>query len=195
MAHTTLTRDLLARMLAGDFDAERRLFEHHRAVLLEKARRHPSLRRLRHRVAAEDVVQEVFWRALSARLFARFEDRGRGSLEALLTTLLECTLVDALRRSGAQKRGAFQSIRSLELVEDQARVGDPVAPSSEVTTDDLLQFCRSQLRTQEWVIWRAVELTGRDTESIGREWGLTPSAVRSHLFRARQKLITALGRE
>src|SRR5262249_39660261 len=82
LASPTLTRDLLARYLAGDLDAERKLFERHRQALIAKARSARQLRAVERDVTAEDVVQEVMWRVLSSGMLRTFEDRGRGSLEA-----------------------------------------------------------------------------------------------------------------
>ncbi len=201
MTETTLTRELLERLLAGDLDAERRLFEAHRERLLAGARRHSLFRRLRSLVSADDVVQEVLWRSLSSRLLSRFEDRGRGSLDSLLDTVLDRTLVDMARRSNAQKRGGLHTSFRIDTVESndhpalagmEARTA---TPSSDLRAADLLRFCRDHLEEEEWTIWHAVEIEGLDTSLVGEERGISASAIRARLFRARQKLIRALEAE
>jgi hypothetical protein len=64
----TLTRELLERYRAGDFEAERELFERFRGELLARTRSHPRMRPIAREVTPEDVVQEVFWRVLSGGL-------------------------------------------------------------------------------------------------------------------------------
>lgn len=101
----TVTRELLERYRAGAFSAEERLFGRFRERLLALARAHSGLRAVSRHASAEDVVQEVFWRLLSSGALARFEDRGPGSLEALMRTILDRTVVDVVRRASSAKRG------------------------------------------------------------------------------------------
>ena len=47
----------------------------------------------------EDLVQEVYCRALSSGVLERFEDVRRGRLGALLASILHNTIVDTVRRA------------------------------------------------------------------------------------------------
>ena len=71
-------------------------------------------RKLRRRVAAEDVIQLVFLEAF--RGLSRFEDRGPGSFYAWLCYLARQRIIDAARHHGA----AYKDVRR----EVSAEVGD-----------------------------------------------------------------------
>lgn len=192
----TLTRDLLARYLCGDHEAERSLFDRHRALLLRKARGHRLLRPIARQVLAEDIVQEVFWRALSSGMLRGFEDRGRGSLAAALTLVLERTLMDAGRRLSAQKRGGDLAQRvssDLSAAPSPACSRDPT-PTSCARESELLELCRRELSPREWEVFERVELGGATREEVAASLGESAAAVRGLLFRARGKLSRALGR-
>lgn len=195
----TLTRDLLARYLAGDFEAEAKLFERYRAALVQKAVRHPRMRAVAREVAAEDVVQEVMWRVLSSRMLGAFEDRGRGSLEAALETVLERTLVDMGRRFGASKRGGDRVKGSLDAPELDGRKrseslpADQTTPTSNARSNELVELCRRVLEPREREAWELVELRGFDSNEAAVKLGTSGAAIRGLLLRARGKLVRALG--
>jgi RNA polymerase sigma factor (sigma-70 family) len=195
----TLTRELLARYRAGDLRAERRLFERFRDVLLTRARANSLFRTHARHVSSEDVVQEVFWRAVSSGLLQRFEDRGSGSLERALVVILERTLVDTARRLGAQKRAAEGQAVELDQLAHQDRRGgersliSPEAtPTSRARAAELIQECRALLDDAEWDVWRMVELDGLAQVEVAGLTGSTLATVRCTLFRAREKLIRNL---
>jgi RNA polymerase sigma factor (sigma-70 family) len=197
----TLTRELLARYLAGDFVAETKLFERHRAALLAKARNHPRLRAVERDVTAEDVVQEVLWRVLSSGMLRSFEDRGRGSLEAALTTILERTLVDTGRRFGARKRGGGDVKVSLDAARPGRRgrrdslTSEHTTPTSNARMSELVEICERVLEPREREAWTLVEMKGFDAEQTATVLGTSASVVRSLVLRARAKLVRALGDE
>jgi RNA polymerase sigma factor (sigma-70 family) len=195
----TLTRELLVRYRAGDLRAERRLFERFRDVLLVRARANSLFRTHGRHVSAEDVVQEVFWRAVSSGLLQRFEDRGSGSLERALGVVLERTLVDTARRLGAQKRATEgQAVELESLAHDDRRRGErglvspEATPTSRARASELIQESRAQLDDNEWDVWRMVELDGIAQVEVAGLTGSTLAAVRGTLFRAREKLIRNL---
>lgn len=192
-APPTLTKELLARYLAGDLDAERRLFELRRAELVERARRHRGLRALRERTAAEDAVQEVFWRALSSGLFARFEDRGPGSLDAALRVVLDRTIVDMRRRFDSKKRGTLAESKGLGVSGDGLWLGellpaDDPTPTASASAEDLVALARRLLSEREWHIWRSIDVEGSTPIELARELGESPAAIRGVLHRARERL-------
>lgn len=194
----TVTRDLLERYLAGDRESERRLFERHRELLVTRARGHRAMAPLRYQCTAEDAVDEVFLRALSSGALSRFEDRGRGSLQSLLTTILDRTLVDIARRAAARKRdanvsgciGDLQGERGHSVLEE-AVARDPT-PTGEVRANELLDLCRSLLDEREWRAWELVEHLGLSSVEAADRLGTTSAAVRGLLLRSRKKLIQTL---
>lgn len=197
----TVTRELLTRYLAGDHDAERRLFDRFRASLLRRASGHRLMRPIAGRVSAEDIVQEVFWRALSSGMLQDFDDRGRGSLAAALNVVLDRTLVDVGRRLSAAKREGDRTARSLDEIGDGAMIDDTrlssrdPTPTSHAREDELVKACRDTLGEREWETWELVELSGWTCEDAARHLGQTAAAVRGVLFRARAKLLRALAHE
>jgi RNA polymerase sigma factor (sigma-70 family) len=198
-AQPTLTKELLARYLAGDFAAEERLFSRFRTALLERARRHPRLRPLARDCTAEDVVQEVFRRVLASGLLNAFEDRGRGTLEAVLTRVLENTLVDFGRRASARKRGGTHE--RLDALETGVAPGldrlpaDDTTPTNRARSKELVELAGRELEPRELEAWRWVEIEGLDAADVARRMKSTPAAIRGLVFRARAKLIRALSDE
>lgn len=194
----TLTKELLAAYLGGDRDAEIRLFARAHGALIQRARRHPHMRAVSHTCMPEDVVQEVFRRALASGLLRSFEDRGRGSLDSLLEKVLDNTLVDIARREGSLKRGGARPPVALEPqgARDDVRqlAADETTPTSAARSRELLEWARSQLEPREFELWRAVELDGRTSVELAAAVNSTPSAVRGVVFRAQRKLISAMER-
>jgi RNA polymerase sigma factor (sigma-70 family) len=194
----TLTKQLLARYLAGDFAAEERLFARFRATLLERARRHPRMRPIARAHEPDDVVNEVFGRALASGMLRQFEDRGHGSLEAALGKVLDNTLVDLARRMNAEKRGGTISrvepgqVRAPTSLEHVA--ADDTTPTSRARSRELLELARQQLDAREFEIWSRIELDGATSVELGERLCLSSSAVRGILFRAQRKLLEALDR-
>jgi RNA polymerase sigma factor (sigma-70 family) len=201
------TRDLLDRYRAGDAAAELALFERLRTQLLAKASAHPRLRTLRRHVSAEDAVHEVSWRALSSGLLTRFEDRGPGSLEAALLTILDRTLVDMGRRHGARKRGGDALVHSLDASKEfsgdssvartmaEALPDSATTPSVRARSNELLANCRQILSPREFEAWKLVECLEQDSVDAGRRMGVSDSSVRGLVKRAKAKLVSALGCE
>jgi len=145
----------------------------------------------------EDVVQDVLARALKADLFARYEDRGPGTLGALLGVVLTHTLEDLARSLGALKHGAGEPPVSLDASEDDGAqherlVAPAPSPSAEVRAKDVLERSRQLLEPHEWDLWRLVEVDGLRPGDIAELTGRSPAAVRGVLFRARVKLMAGL---
>lgn len=156
------------------------------------------MRPLQRTCTAEDAVQEVFRRALQSGLLRDFEDRGRGSLEAALSKVLDNTLVDMARREASLKRGggharvdlaAPDSSRGLERV-----AADDTTPTSHACSRDFIEWARGALTEREFEIWFALEMEGRDSGEVARALDVTGSSVRGVLFRAQRKLMTSLER-
>jgi len=192
------TRDQLAAWLAGDAEAARALFGRHRQELLSRAQSHRLMRRLKNHVTAEDMVDEVFLRALSSGLLQRFEDRGKGSLMGGLYTVLDRTLKDAVRRHlDTDKRGRDVDLQTLDEASQRAVAGalrapDPT-PTSRVRANDLLELCRTALPPREWDVWRRLHVEGQDYATIAAQLSLTEAAVRGLVYRARERIVTLLG--
>lgn len=192
------TQQLLERVRLGDRVAERQLFDSLTPFVRATARSQPAMRALRAHVDEDDVIAEVWLRCYAAGLLVEFEHRGAGSLQALFTTLVGRTLTDLLRRYGASKRDGPLESSSVDELEALAVAGTGMPSSHETTptararASELESLCRDALETREWEIWRLAEVDGLDAPAIAERFGLTSSAVRGVLFRARKKLVRAL---
>ena len=195
-AETTLTRVMLDQYRRGVTGGEHRLFDTHRERLLTRARKHPWMRGLSAHTTCEDVVDEVFLRALAGGFFERFDDRGRGSLLRALTRILDRVLADGYRRLGAHKRGRNEAFaRENAGPEDPSwrrlAAGEESTPTSSARAAEMLGMCRRVLDPEEWEVWRLTEILGLESQAVGERVGKSSSAARSILHRARTKLLRA----
>lgn len=194
----TTTGDLLGRAQTGDHEAEWRLFSDQLDRLRVRVRRHPRFRLLRGRATEDDIVADVFVRALSTGLLDRFDDRGKGSLERLLGAVLDKVTLDALRRAGASKRSASRPVLSVSLAGEWQSASTPIcdrpSPTSMARTEELIDRARALLDDRGWQVWSAVEIGGLQPLEVARRLGITASAARGLLRRARAKLLEALDR-
>jgi len=198
---STVTAELLDQYLAGDRESERLLFERHRAELIDRARSARWMRGLHRYTTPEDLVGEVFVRALSSGLLRHFESRGSGSLGGALAKVLGDVAVDAYRRHGATKRGAGLRAFSLEEHGTEARMtgdrrlpGEATTPTSSARQHELLELCRAVLPAREWEVWWMCEVEGRDSPSVAATLGVSDSAVRGTLHRARKRILREMSR-
>jgi RNA polymerase sigma factor (sigma-70 family) len=156
------------------------------------------MRPIARHVSAEDVVQEVLWRALSSGLLREFEDNGSGSLERVLSVILDRTLVDFGRRHGTQKRGGGSGTLSLDQESASESVQGPrpglqeTTPTSSARSNEILELCKRSLEPREWQAWELVEFGGLDSNEAAARLGVSASAVRGLILRARAKLVRAL---
>ncbi len=193
----TRTRELWRLAAAGDRDAERRLFASLEHFLIHEAARHPLMRRLRRIATPEDVAHEVWQRCFESRALQSFEDRGEGSLRSFLAVILSRTIHDMLRRAGRRKRR--EELRALSLnvpAEEQEAAELPAGgttPTGKARRQEVIELARGCLSASEWRVWQAIEIEGHAAEEVGRQLGISASAARSMLHRARQKLIARVG--
>lgn len=192
-SEVTRTGVLLGRMLSGDLDAQRRLFDQHRGALLSRARCHPAAGLLRARqVSDEDILQETWLRALEAGLLTSFHDRGPGALAALLRTVLDRAAADACRHHGARKRGANATAVSLDS-DSVTQVSSPdPRPTGLARSAELLALCEELLSPRELAAWRLVHLDGCTSVEAAQRMDTTDAAVRGLLARARRTLTKRL---
>jgi RNA polymerase sigma factor (sigma-70 family) len=193
-AETTSTRAVLDQYRSGVTGAEQRLFLTHRERLLRRARRHPWMRGLSAHTTCEDVVDEVFVRALAGGFFERFDDRGRGSLLRALTRILERVVADGYRRLGTHESGRLRTVEQAAAGPETpswrpVASGEEPSPTSNVRAVEMLGLCRRILDPEEWEVWRLTEIVGLESRAIGERIGRSASASRSVLHRARAKLL------
>jgi RNA polymerase sigma factor (sigma-70 family) len=183
------TRELLDAALAGRSGAERRLWEIFHPLLVERARRHASMRLVSKLATPEDVANEVWVRVLSSRSLQRFEYRGPGSLASYLGAILDRTMVDNQRRLGSEKRARGLAAAQPSPSDDEMRGLPSFAPtpSSDVRAVELLELCERCLGRRQWTVFR-MSLEGCSAAEIGDELGIPASSVRRILSEARERI-------
>ncbi|MCP3917342.1 MAG: sigma-70 family RNA polymerase sigma factor [bacterium] len=185
------THELLQRYLVGDRIAEERLFERHRALLVDHARSHKWMRGVAMHVTPEDVVDEVFLRALSSGLLGRWSDPESGTLRKALFQITTRVLADTYRRHGTIKRGAIAAEPDAARTLDAAP-SDAPTPTSQVRSADMIEVCRRALTEREWRVFEMRHVRGLEPGEVAAELGETPAAIRGVWRRARIKAAVAL---
>jgi RNA polymerase sigma-70 factor (ECF subfamily) len=143
-----------------------------------------AARRLRDWTAAEDIAQETLTQALAALRAGRLENA-----QALPGYLFQTALHLCFRRF----RSADRERRALARFRPGASAEDTLGAL--VSAERGAQL-RQALETLEPDQRRLLEMTYRDdldSESIGRELGLRPEAVRARRHRIIRRLAQALG--
>ncbi len=194
------TRELLEGYLLGNREAERKLFELHRQRLVERVQQEHWMAGLAKYVTPEDLVGEVFLRALSSGVLQDLDDRGRGSLARLLFKMLDDVAVDTYRRHGTEKRGGGRLPSSYDGGDENTPTGHgqpsmaslDTTPTAKVRAGELLERCRKVLDEREWQVWQLSEVEDCTSIEIADRLSTTDSAVRGVLRRARRKLLMKL---
>lgn len=127
---------------------------------------------------AEDVLQDVFLKALLAHRAGRRIDNLSGWLYAAART----TLADHYRSQGV----------SLEELDDEMPAGDPDEPTMHQELSACLQPFIARLPALYRDTLMASELQGRSLRSLAAEQGVTVSAIKSRAARGRAMLRKAL---
>jgi DNA-directed RNA polymerase specialized sigma24 family protein len=193
------TADLLEELDRGDSLAGREMMESYRSRLLVRATQHPWMRAVAKTTTPEDVLQEVFLRALHSGLCSRREGRAPGSMHRALQVVLDRVLADHLRRLGSAKHGAGVSMISISPSAEDT--GSPLlsrlasssaTPTVSARSAELIRLCQSHLGDGEWEVWRLRVVAGLGFDEIAALVEATSASVRGVMHRARKKLILAL---
>lgn len=189
--------DLVAALRRGEDASYEQLVREHGGALLAVARRY-----LRSEDDARDVVQEA--------LIAAFRGIARFSADAKLSTWLHRIVVNcALMRLRSRRRRPEQSIDELLPSFDEhgafaCGVAAMDVPAAETVverrqTRAVVRRCIDRLPESYRALLMLRDIEERDTDETAELLGLTVSAVKSRLHRARQALrellVTELGTE
>jgi len=171
----------LERVRQRDQAAARELVEHLYPLVIRIVRSH-----LPRRVAEEDLAQEIF-----LKMFTRLDQyKGAVAFSHWVSRIAVTTCIDQLR---AQKRQP--EFRWADLSEKEAEVLDSVLTSDgEVAANDalasreLLYKLLDQLKAEDRLVLRLLDLEQRSVAEISELTGWNPSLVKVRAFRARGKL-------
>ena len=192
------TRALLDSALAGDAEAQKRLFVEYSGFLRALARAHSAMSVLRRRqIDEEDVAQEAWRETFQKEVLTAFEWRGPGSLRRLLATVLNRTAQDLLKGEQAEKRGGGRAQLTLSALEDtrgviQVSQEREAAPTASARDGEMDEIAEGILGARLWEIWRLSQRESYTSEEIGRRLGLSDSHVRKLLGQARRQLLEGL---
>lgn len=177
--------ELLARIVAGDEAAHRRLFDRYYARVFAF-----TLRRLSDRGAAEEVTADVFfevWR--NAGSF-----RGESAVSSWIYGIAHLKSLSA-RRYQRQPRRASVIVTADEKLQ---QFGDPseleVSLESREELRQLLEAMEALPESQRNVL-RLAFIEGRSYEQIASELGISEANVKTRVNRARARLRLAVDRD
>lgn len=182
----TSDHDLVTALRAGDPDGYERLVREHGPAMLAVARRY-----LRSEDDARDAVQEA--------LLSAFRAIGSFDADAKLSTWLHRIVVNcALMRLRTRRRRPEESIDDLlPSFDEQGGFARGVvewdAPATETIAERrqlrrIVRSCIDRLPDSYRALLILRDIEERDTEESAEILGLTVSAVKSRLHRARQAL-------
>ena len=181
--------DIVARLQAGDEEAFEFLARQYGGAMLAVAKRY-----MRDEEAARDVVQEAFLQAF--RAIGAFRGEAR-----LSTWLHRITATTALMKLRTRKRRREDSIDELlPNFSDDGHFTEPVTeweqPPEEALgrqqTRILVRHCIDQLPESYRTVLLLRDIDDVDTREAASVLGITETAVKVRLHRARQALRTLL---
>lgn len=190
------TRVPFEQWKGGDDAAFAQLHLRFTPLLRARIRRHPAWPLLASQCELDDVLQEVWARALPAAK-TTFRIEGRGSLLAFLGAITDREVVDLARRQKAKKRGGGTT-RSLPTgfdAPDTPRSGRsaPETPTGAAKVHELTALAHAVLTEREFSAWDLVEMQGFSPDEAALAMRCkSASAVRGLLLRARARLAAQL---
>jgi RNA polymerase sigma-70 factor (ECF subfamily) len=183
-----ITLDLLARVKAGDEDANRTLVEILYPIVRGNLRNH-----LRRFADHDDVSQEVFM-----KIFLKIEQyTGPQPFEHWVSRIAVTTCYDWLR-----KQRSRPLVTSSELSEAEVEIIDKNTQSTRAGTSDthrelfsgLLDKLIATLKPREQIVIRLLDLEENSVKEVTELTGWSASKVKVTAMRARRKLAQQLER-
>jgi RNA polymerase sigma-70 factor (ECF subfamily) len=174
---------LVERVRAGDAAAFGLLYREYLGLVTFVVREH-----LQERQAVDDVVQEVFTRALERIGALREPDRFRH----WLTRIARSVAIDHRRRAERirTRTDAGTDPADEDVVVDARPTPDEVAELQELA--QLVRGCIRSLRPRDATIVSMVAYLGFTPTEVGMAFGMTPTAAKVALHRSRSRLRTAI---
>jgi len=190
--------ELLAKAVAGDYDAAGELFDRHGPAIRERLT--PQIpQRYISILTADDVMQETYIDALLD--IRNFVPRGDGSFQAWLLTVAKNNLRNAIEALDAEKRGGGRRrvqptcpdeslIALYEMLGATESTPSRKAAGREACT--AIQKAIERLPDDYQKVIRLYDLEGRPVDEVGKALGRREGAVfmlRARAHRALQKLM------
>jgi RNA polymerase sigma factor (sigma-70 family) len=161
-------------------EVERRLFREHSVL------RRYIARRIRNPQDADDYVQEVYLRVLSARPANKIEN-----LRGFLLRIASNLIVDRLRRDATRQRDLHVSLEDANHPDD----GGAASPERILLAREQLERLGDVLQGLDptaAAVFRLVRLEGRPHREVARKLGIEVKSVSRHMERVLVKLARAV---
>lgn len=198
MADTNLDPSILATAKTGDRAALQQLLLPYYDQLIARVTSQMS-NGLREKIAAEDVLQEVY--AQAVRDIGRCRAESKAEFSAWLLAIANNRVRDVAKAFGRAKRGAqHRHVRtharsSLEPIVEMLEL-DQHSPSSRVAIGEAeraIQMGVAMLPDEQRTALRLRYLEGRSLADVAEQMEKTPAAVRGLLHRAKVALRETMG--
>jgi RNA polymerase sigma-70 factor (ECF subfamily) len=168
-------RQLISRVLAGDAEAERTLYDLHV----------DRVYRLAFRLAGDDDLARDFTQDAFIRAFDKLgEFRGEASLATWLHSITVSVSLNGLRK--------VKRLHSREVEMDEELAGQPRSWGAEPDLKVRLRRAIDALPEGYRTVFVMHDVEGYTHEEIARALGVQPGTSKAQLFRARAKLREAL---
>jgi RNA polymerase sigma-70 factor (ECF subfamily) len=178
--------ELVRRVQSGDHAAFRDLVERYQSKIFSIV-----YRILRNRHDTEDIAQLVFTKVY-------FAIRGFDCRSSIFTWMCRIAVNECYSHLRKRRvRRAFESDPGDDdLYSDENRYGPSPQPSADTRTAarDLLHKLLARLPEDDRILLVLKEVEGHSVAELARMTGSSESAIKTRLFRARQKLVEAAGR-
>jgi RNA polymerase sigma factor (sigma-70 family) len=173
----------IERALQGDPEASRSLVETLYPLVIRIVRRH-----LPHRMAEEDLAQEVFLK-LFARL-ARYQPRSGVPFNHWVSRLAVRTCLDALRaeRRRPELLWSDLSAEQSDWLNFMLVDSSPLPHASSSSALEIMELLLSQLTPEDRLVISLLDLEEKSVKDIAQLTGWSLTLVKVRAFRARRKL-------
>lgn len=166
-------KQVLEQLAQGSTQAFTHLFDHYRGRIFRV-----SLRFLKSRELAEEVVQEVF-----LKIWRRREELVRIiNFEAYILTMARNQIFDSIKQVAAETEGKKEIAYAIHCVED----ADHSLLEAEYT--ELLQNAINLLPPKQKQIFRLAKLEGLSHQAIAEQLQISRLTVKTHMAKALQTI-------
>ncbi len=148
-------------------------------------------------IVAQDLVSETFLAALKAKK----NFKGKASERTWLTSILKRKIIDYYRKSNSPKGRAEVHMGYHDPEMEGDWLEDNVADLTDRTAEDVMENdelrlaileCMSKLSERQAEIFKLKTIDGVDTETICKEYNITPSNLWVIIHRARKSMMECL---
>jgi RNA polymerase sigma factor (sigma-70 family) len=191
MAETNEFRALVVRAQAGDEEAQAELYRIYAPYVRRWAEAQLRDSRLRRRLDAEDICQQVMKSFFLRVEVGTIEIDTPEKLMGLLATMTRNKVASANKREGAKRRDCRRD-QDASGVADEVP-GEQSSPSSHVAKAELVAKIRERLTAEERALDDRRRRDGKEWAEIAAELGVPAETLRKRYERALKRVADELG--